>query len=140
MIRRYEKTDLIGVVQLLERNKHKTVHADEYCCARDLSEQLENLMDLDNAIVLVSQNSKGTITGIMVAVVWHQIWNKAYIIARDLLFVSEGRGRDMLRYYTNWAKSKGATKIMTHCSSGNTRTEQFYSSLGAKRLGSLWEI
>lgn len=139
MIRNYTESDLEAVADLLRRNKHRTVYFDEDGCVNYFGSRLAGLAALDEALVAVSETN-GNIEGIIVAMAYPQLWSSTSVVARDILFICEGRGLSLLRHYIKWAKSKGATRILTHCSSGNPRTEELYHRLGYSRLGSFWEI
>lgn len=139
MLRLYEPKDLDGVVALGKRVATRVSRPDTDSDPEVLGANLAQMREDPHYLVLVSESDIGNINGILVGVIGSPIWNKS-LIAKDLLFGAEGCGEELLQFYTEWARDAGASMITTHCNSGSQRTEEFYTNIGATKIGHTWEI
>lgn len=138
MIRDYTLDDLDGVVALGNRVATRVTRQDTMSEREVLGNNLELFSLMHNFKVLVSETN-GKIDGILIGMVTSPVWNSRKV-ASDLLFGAEGSGTDLIAAYKEWAISMGAEQVCVHCNSGSKRAEEFYDNMGAKRIGTMWEI
>lgn len=139
-IRFYKPSDAEGIAELLESVKHRTCFADQQADPDTIRHMLGQLSPLPNAVTFVQKDKEGKVTGVLAAIEYHRVWNTAYRVAEDLLFVAQGKGKELLAAYKDWAVARGAGQVIAHCASADPRTDKWYESMGAKKLGSIWEI
>lgn len=139
MVRIYKRSDAKGIADLLNSAGNRTVFHGEIAKADSLERNLGQLAELEQGTVFVAERS-GRISGVLAAIQYNRPWNEEYSVAEDLLFVAEGSGRELLRVYKDWAAARGVKQVITHCSSGDPRTDKWYKAMGAKKLGSIWEV
>lgn len=138
MIRHYHPRDLSQVVELGKRVAKRITRDDTDSEPEVLGRNLEMYSEYEDGLVLVSE-ADGRINGILVAMINTPLWNSRRI-ARDLMLGAEGCGEELVASYKVWALARGAEQVCVHCNSGSKRAEQFYDDMGAKRIGSMWEI
>lgn len=107
VIREATEGDIPALVAMGKEFIEKAGHAYDPACAEQMLRQM--VLD-DSAVLLVNDNVTAMIGGL----VYRHFFNTE-MVAQELFWWANGGGLKLLDAFEEWAKSKGATKILMVC-------------------------
>ena len=145
IIRKAEKKDIPRLLELLLQVDmiHHKGRPDMFKCdaTKYNKEQLEEILQMEDVTVFVSEDEEGYVTG-HIFCVHRQVTDDPVLTDIKTLYIDDicvdekyrglGIGRDLYRYVEEYARSKGYYNITLNVYAFNSAAEKFYESLGLK--------
>ena len=138
-VRRANTGDMAQLMDFLEKYHYDSNLADVPLDRTSLVKVLEYYIGSKDSIALVSVQDD-ELKGVLLGSLEPFFFNRKKSYATDLLFISDGGGPALWRKFVEWAKFRGAVRVMMGISSGNNRAGALLEHLGMKHTGGMYVL
>lgn len=139
-VRRARLSDMAAIINYMAAYHTTSNLASVPFVRKDAVKVVEYHVTHKDTNPLVAFTEEGVLIGLLFAELVPYFFNRKYMFASDLQFISDGAGMQLMRAFKEWAKSMGAHQIIMGVSSGNSRADSFLELSGLEKTGNMYVL
>lgn len=140
-VRRAAHSDLTAILDFLEDyHTTKSNLSDIPFVRQDMSACLGYHIGMPKHVVFLYFDEAEQLRGVLMASIEPFVFNAKQKWASDTIFIATAGGAWLLKKFISWAKLYGVSRIIMGVSSGDTRCDELYNTLGLIKVGGMYSL